>query len=180
MGTGRLFQDTKNWPPIGDASLSGYERSRVLLSRGGKVLLDVAEAVGATDVLDGRAVAFADLWNRGALDVLIANQKGPLLIYRNEVTPGNDWVGLQLVGGASNRSAIGSQVTLHYGGREQVQVVTGGSGFCAQNDRRLHFGLGPGVRPERAVIHWASGLVQELPALEPGRYHRIVEPGGDG
>jgi enediyne biosynthesis protein E4 len=31
---GNIFEDAKNWPPIGRASLSGYERSRVLLNRG--------------------------------------------------------------------------------------------------------------------------------------------------
>jgi len=31
---GNIFEDAKNWPPIGTASLSGYERSRVLLNRG--------------------------------------------------------------------------------------------------------------------------------------------------
>ena len=37
---------------------------------------------------DGRAVAMADLWNRGVLDVVVANQSGPLLVYKNTVTPG--------------------------------------------------------------------------------------------
>jgi hypothetical protein len=74
-------------------------------------------------------------------------------------------------------------------------VVSGGSGFCAQNDRRLHFGLGaagPGAsgtagagaagaggvpRVERAVILWPSGREQVLPAPEPGRLHVVREPG---
>ena len=29
-----------------------------------------------TDTYDGRAVALADLWNRGVLDVVVANQNG--------------------------------------------------------------------------------------------------------
>ncbi len=177
MGTGRLFQDTVNWPPIDDASLSGYERSRVLMNRAGRGFVDVAEAVGATDLLDGRAVALADLWNRGALDVLVANQKGPLLVYRNDVEPANLWVGFRLVGGASNRSAIGAEVRLACGGREQLRVVTGGSGFCAQNDRRVHFGLGAGGRPDRAVIRWPTGREQVVPSPEPGRYHVVREEG---
>ena len=51
-------------------------------------MTDVAQVVGATDTYDGRAVALADLGNRGALDVIVANQRGPLLVYRNAVVPG--------------------------------------------------------------------------------------------
>ena len=42
---------------------------------------DVAQAVGVTDTFDGRAVALADLSNSGALDVIVANQRGPVLLY---------------------------------------------------------------------------------------------------
>ena len=44
---------------------------------------EVAQVVGATDVHDGRAVALADLSNTGVLDVIVANQRGPLLLYKN-------------------------------------------------------------------------------------------------
>ena len=60
--------------------------------------MDVAQAVGATDTYDGRSVALADLWNRGVLDVVVANQRGPLLIYKNTVKPGNEWVEFALEG----------------------------------------------------------------------------------
>ena len=60
-------------------------------------------------------------------------------------------------GTKSNRSAIGAQVTLFWNGQQQVQEVSGGSGFCAQNQRRLHFGLGKAPQIEKAVIRWPSG-----------------------
>ena len=178
---GNVFEDTRNWAPIGGKSLSGYERSRVLQSQHGRRYLDVAAAVGVTDLLDGRAVALADLWNRGVLDVIVANQKGPALIYRNDVAPGRDWIGFDLTGSASNRSAIGAQVTLRWsaqGGPEQVQtqIIEGGAGFCSQNDRRLHFGLGPGARVAQATILWPSGREQVLTAPEVGALHAVTEP----
>ena len=175
-GAGDLFQDATRWPPIGDKSLSGYEPSRVLWNRGGGRFEDVAPLVGADDLYDGRAVALADLSNRGALDVVIANQNGPLLVYANDVAPERGWIAFRLVGTRSNRSAIGAELTLELGqDRRQVQVVQGGSGFCAQNDRRLHFGLGDAA-PGRATIRWPSGQVQELEGLAPGRLHTIEEP----
>ena len=88
-------------------SLSGYQQKRVWLNDGAGKFEDVAQAVGATDNYDGRSVALADLWNRGVLDVVVANQKGPLLIYKNTVAPENKWIDFELEGTASNRSAIG-------------------------------------------------------------------------
>ncbi|MBK7977025.1 MAG: CRTAC1 family protein [Deltaproteobacteria bacterium] len=177
---GNVFQDTRNWAPIGDKSLSGYERSRLLRNRGGEGFFDVAAAVGADDLYDGRAVALVDLWNSGALDVVVANQKGPLLVYRNEVDPARDWVEFALRGTRSNRSAIGAEVTLEWataGQRlRQRQVVDGGSGFSSQNDRRLHFGLGVGAAIERAVVRWPSGLEQVLEAPRVRRLHAVQEP----
>ncbi|HKX45669.1 MAG TPA: CRTAC1 family protein, partial [Planctomycetota bacterium] len=178
-GVGGILADAAHWSPIGDRSQSGYERSRVLWNVAGRRFVDVAEAVGVTDLLDGRAVLLVDLENRGVLDVVVANQKGPLLLYRNEPAwPAGErrFVELELEGTRSNRSAIGATVELAFGDYRQVQVVDGGSGFASQRDRRLHFGLGPGVETCSAVVRWPSGLVQELPALEPDRLHRILEP----
>ena len=94
------------------------------------------------DRFDGRAVALVDLWNRGVLDVVVANQRGPLLVYRNSVDPERRWIGFDLKGLKSNRSAIGAQVRLFWDGQEQMQEVSGGSGFSSQNQRRLHFRAG--------------------------------------
>jgi enediyne biosynthesis protein E4 len=58
-----------------------------------------------------------------------------------------------------------------------VQEVSGGSGFAAQNQRRLHFGLGKHPQIEKAVIRWPSGQVQTLPAPQIGQVHQVKEPG---
>src|SRR5262249_20585721 len=132
--------------------------------------------VGVTDVYDGRSVAMADFGNRGVLDVVVANQNGPLLLYRNTVAPENAWIEFGLEGARSNRSAIGAEVRLFWNGQQQVQEVSGGSGFCAQNERRLHFGLGKAARVDRVEIRWPSGAKQtiETPALN--QLHKLKEP----
>jgi hypothetical protein len=146
------------------------------LNDGAGKFVNVAQAVGATDTHDGRAVALVDLWNRGVLDVVVANQKGPLLIYRNTVTPENKWIGFELEGTASNSSAIGAEVRLFWDGRQQVQHVSGGSGFCAQNQRRLSFGLGENPRLEKVEIRWPSGKVQTIDKPVVGQVNRVREP----
>ena len=83
-----VISDAKNWPAMGTRSLAGYQPKNVWMNDGAGRFIDVAQMVGATDRHDGRSVALADFSNRGTLDVVVANQRGPLLLYRNEVAPG--------------------------------------------------------------------------------------------
>jgi enediyne biosynthesis protein E4 len=174
-GNSTIIGDAADWPAFNGRSLSGYQQKKVWINDGAAKFVDVAQAVGATDTYDGRSVALADLWNRGVLDVVVANQRGPLLIYKNTVKPGNEWVEFALEGTKSNRSAIGAQVTLYWNGQQQVQQVSGGSGFAAQNDRRLHFGLGTNAQIEKAVVRWPSGKVQTIENPAPGKLYNIKE-----
>jgi enediyne biosynthesis protein E4 len=175
-GNSTIIGDAKNWPAFEGRSLSGYQSKRVWLNDGAGKFVDVAQSVGVTDTYDGRSVALADLWNRGVLDVVVANQNGPLLLYRNTVAPENRWIEFELHGTASNRSAIGAQVTLFWNGQRQVQEVSGGSGFAAQNDRRLHFGLGRNPNIEKAVIRWPSGKSQTIDKPASDELHTFKEP----
>ena len=175
-GNSTIIGDARNWPAFDGRSLSGFQQKRVWLNDGAGKFEDVAQPVGVTDVHDGRAVAVADLWNRGVLDVVVANQNGPLLIYKNTVDPQNKWLEFQLEGTHSNRGAVGAQVDLFWNGQHQIQQVSGGSGFAAQNDRRIHFGLGKIPHIDKAVIHWPSGQIQTLDNLAPDQLYKIKEP----
>ena len=173
---GRLFEDARRWPSFGSASLSGYERSRVYLNRGLAGWVDVAQAVGVSDVYDGRAVALADLSNRGAVDVIVANQNQPAVLYRDHPDSANHWIAFKLVGTRSNRSAIGAEVVIEASGLTQRRIVDGGMGFASQNDRRLHFGLGRREWVDRVVIHWPSGTNQVLEHLSVDQLRTVTEP----
>ena len=174
-GNSSIIGDAANWPAMEGRSLSGYQQKRVWINDGAGKFNDVAQAVGATDTYDGRSVALADLWNRGVLDVIVTNQRGPLLIYKNTVVPDNKWIDFELEGSASNRSALGAEVKLFWSGRQQAQTVSGGSGFCAENQRRLHFGLGRNPVVEKAVIRWPSGKFQTIDNPAVGQINKIKE-----
>ena len=176
VGHSAIIADAANWPAMKGRSLSGSQGSRLWLNDGVGRFIEVSQAAGVTDTADGRAVALADLGNRGVLDVLVANQQGPLLLYRNEVAPGRHWLAVELRGRASNRSAIGARVEVEWNGQRQVQEVHGGSGFAAQNQRRLHYGLGEATAIDRVVIAWPSGRRQTIEAPEVDRVLRVEEP----
>ena len=120
------------------------------------------------------------------LDVVVANQRGPLLLYRNDVAPGRRWIAFELEGGCrptaptagcTNRSAIGARVDVHWNGQQQVQEVSGGSGFCAQNQRRLHFGLGRRGRgrPRRRPLAVGQDA-RSMTNPDVDRVHKVKEP----
>jgi hypothetical protein len=175
-GNSAIISDAAHWPPMQGRSLSGYQQKKVWLNDGTGRFTEVAQVIGANDTFDGRSVAQADLWNRGALDVVVANQRGPLLLYKNTVAPENNWIEFELEGTQSNRSAIGAQVRVFWNNQQQVQEVSGGSGFCAQNERRLHFGLGKAPRLEKVEIRWPSGKLQTLDAVGVGQIIKVKEP----
>ena len=158
VGHSSIIGDAANWPAMKGRSLSGYQRKRVWINDGFGNFTDVAQAVGATDTNDGRAVALADLRNTGVLDIIVANQRGPLSDLRE---PASRRTGTgsssSSRGPTSNRSAIGARVELHWNGHVQAQEVSAATGFSAQNQRPLHYGLGQARIVDRVVIRWPSG-----------------------
>jgi len=175
-GNRAIISDAANWPPLKGRSLSGYQQKRVWINDGTGQFKEVSQLVGVTDRFDGRSIALADFSNTGVLDAVVANQRGPVLLYKNHVDPRNKWIEFDLVGRASNRSAIGAQVLVVWNGQQQVQEVSGGSGFCSENQRRLHFGLGNVAAVDRVEIRWPSGRLQKIVSPELNFIHKIEEP----
>lgn len=176
VGHSNIIGDAANWPAMRGRSLSGYQRKRVWVNDGVGGFTEVAQVVGVSDTFDGRAVALADLSNRGVLDVIVANQRAPLLVYRNTVAPGRHWIQFELEGRRSNRSAIGASVEVHWAGKKQAQAQVAASGFSAQNQRRLHYGLGEATVVDRVVIRWPSGTTQTIERPQVDMLHTLTEP----
>jgi enediyne biosynthesis protein E4 len=124
-----------------------------------------------------RGCAFGDFDNDGDVDVLIVNLNEPPSLLRNDVAGTRHWIKVLLTGTKSNRSAIGSRVTVVYGARRQAQEVLAQSSFYSVNDRRLHFGLGD-EKEASIEIKWTSGGTERFPALAANRLYAIRE--GEG
>src|SRR5208337_3622377 len=106
-----------------------------------------------------RGCAFGDFDNDGDLDILIMNQNEPPSLLRNDAPPENHWIKVRLHGTKSNRSAIGSRVTIRSGSRIQVQEVMSQSSYVSANDPRLHFGLGV-VDSVELEVRWPLGSIE--------------------
>jgi enediyne biosynthesis protein E4 len=57
-----------------------------------------------------------------------------------------------------------------------VQPVVAASGFSAQSQRRLHFGLGDDPSVDRVVIAWPSGRRDVIERPDADRLHQVREP----
>ncbi len=176
VGINLILEDAATWPAMDSKSWSGHQRSRVFLNDGRGRFRDVSEKVEVNDLYDGRGVALADLDRDGTLDVIVANNKGPLLVYLNQVDPSRKWIQFRLKGTESNRSAIGAQVTLHWNNQVQVQVLDGGGGDSGHSEKLLHFGLGGNPKLDHAEIRWPSGKIQVLRQLETNKSYVVEEP----
>ncbi len=174
-----LFLVTGSVYPEVEAKLPSYPAKtprivfRNLGDRRFEELIDEAGA-GVSAPHASRGCAFGDFDNDGDIDVLIVNLNEPPSLLRNDVTGGNHWVKLKLVGTKSNRSAIGARVLCRYSGKKQVQEVMSQSSFYSANDQRLHFGLGAAKWADLEV-RWPSGLIQKFDRVAADRILTITE-----
>ncbi len=136
-----------------------FKGPRVLFRNlGGAVFERVNPAPGSAlaQLHASRGLAVGDFDNDGDLDVLIMNINEPPSLLRNDAPTGNHWLKVRLVGVQSNRSAIGSRVLVHFGGRVQVQDLLSQQSYLSCNDPRLHFGLGKATAAD-VEIFWPNG-----------------------
>ena len=123
-------------------------------------LLDQA-GPGVTATHCSRGCAFGDFDNDGDIDILIVNMNEPPSLLRNDMTGNNHALKVKLIGTKSNRSAIGTRVVAHYGGRIQARDHVSQASFYSANDSRLHFGLGAADKADLDIT-WPSGATERI------------------
>jgi hypothetical protein len=169
------LSDARNWPPMGNKTLSGYQENCLFHNEGGMLFKNEAARHGVNSKIDGRGVAVADFDNDGRLDLYVSNANTKPFLYRNVQPTGNHWVQFQMRATRANTLAIGTRLWLTAGGQTQVGFVNGGNGFASQSTRRVHFGVGQAQRIERLEVAWPSGTKQTYTDVPLDRIHTLVE-----
>ncbi len=172
------FADARNWPAMGNKSLSGYQKKRLFHNERGQMFKDEAPRHGLDSVKDGRGIGVGDFDNDGRLDMVVSNANSEPFFYHNTMPVGPNgphWVELVLEGTKSNRYAVGAQVRFTVGGKTYLRFVNGGNGFASQSTFRVHLGLADQKTIERAEIRWPSGARQVFENLSADQIYKIVE-----
>jgi len=129
----------------------------------------------------GRAVAIGDVDDDGDADLVVANDAGPVRLYRNLVGQDRPWIGFRLLEPSGRRlepggrEVLGARVeVVRAGGPALVRRAARDGSYAAASDPRALVGLGDAPRIEAVRVHWPGGTVETWGPLEPGRYHTLV------
>ncbi len=126
--------------------------------------------------LVARGVAVGDLTGTGNLDIVVARNGGPPRLLRNAQRTHNSWLRIDLVGTHCQRDAGGARVEVHTPRGVLVQTMEPATGFMAQSEKTLTFGLGGDDRVRTIVVRWPNGVRQEVQPAGINRRIVITEP----
>ena len=143
------------------------QRKLLLHNENGVRFVDVTKAAGPGFTIEGvgRALASGDVDNDGDLDLLVTNNGERVNLLLNDGGNSSNAILVQAIGTKSNRSGIGTKLTLTVGAARQVREIQSGSSYLAQNDLRAHFGIGRSAVAERLEIRWPDGSTEVVPNL---------------
>jgi len=126
-----------------------------------------------------RGAAFGDFDEDGDIDIIINDLDGPPMLLRNDGgSKAGNWISLKLIGGKSNRNAVGARVRLMAEGLTQIDEVRSGDSYLSHSDWRLHFGLGSAKEVSEIAIQWPSGAVEKLTKIPVNQVVVITEGKG--
>ena len=145
-------------------------------SRFSDVSLDSGSALTLSEVSRGSAAGDVD--NDGDVDVLVANNAGPVRLLLNRTPTPNHWLGVRLHDPAGNRFGIQARVGLRQGTHTLWRRVTRSGSYLSSNDARLHFGLGSGSAVDAVVVYWPDGHREEWTTLRPDSWIRLEKNSG--
>jgi enediyne biosynthesis protein E4 len=130
---------------------------------------------GFNELNVGRGAVWADLWNRGGQDIVVAQNGGRPLILKHSGRGSTHFLSLRLAGMTGNRDAIGARVMVVAGGVTQSRTVRTSYSYLSSGETRLHFGLGGATTVEKVEVAWPGGTRSTYTRVPADGYYLAVE-----
>jgi len=126
-----------------------------------------------------RGVAFGDIDRNGTIDMVVSNNSGPARLLLNQGADDNAWVGLQLVGSQSPRSADGARVAVtDKAGMTRWRRVHSDGSYLSASDHALVIGLGDTRAAVDVGVIWPSGVREMWSEVAIDARHELLEGSG--
>ena len=169
------------YPQVDSAKLGIHYREPklVFLNAHDGTFREATAKVGETLTVPqvGRGLAVGDLFNRGALDLVVENLTGGPQILSAKPDPANHWVSVELEGAPRNRLALNARVRVTANGQTQLGEVRSGGSYLSQNDLRLHFGLGKAKTIDTLEVLWPGGTTQTYHNVAGDQFYKLKQGG---
>jgi hypothetical protein len=169
IANGRVSRaDTPGDPALGP-HWSPYGERNQLFAGDGKghfrdLSLDNPALCGKANV--ARGLAWGDVNNDGALDLLVTTAGGRARLYLNRTPNRGHWLMVRARDPRHHRDAYGAEVRIKAGGSSWQRLVNPGDSYLCSSDPRVHFGLGTAQRLESLQVRW--------PEDRAGRWEEFV------
>jgi len=118
-----------------------------------------------------RGAAFGDINNDGAIDIVIANNNGPVRLLLNQTRSlnRNHWLLISLQADGGNRFAMGARIEVRQRRRKLMRRAHTDSSYLSANDVRVHFGLGEDATIEELIVYWPDGRTEAWDKIQVDR-----------
>jgi len=114
--------------------------------------------------LGSRSSAIFDVDQDGDLDIVTLEFNHLPRVLMSDLSEKKkiNYLKVDLLGKSSNKSGIGARVTVVSGDSVFTKINDGKSGYLAQSDAPLYFGLGDKRKIDKIEVIWPSGVRQVL------------------
>ena len=159
--------------------------NRLFRNNGDATFTNVASGTLAEGVHNDATATWTDVDNDGWLELYTVGGSptspgvGQNQLLKNMSRNSNNWIEIELCGTTSNRTGIGTRVTVLHetanGEMRQIRDLQSGYGYNAQDMLRIHFGLADSLVIAELAIEWPSGITHSISNVNANQIIRIVE-----